>query len=137
MQALDRMVRAHTLRNPLSKSPKDSHFPCSHVLSPSPALVSVAAVLVLASACADLTECHHHIYCFIVNTGIVVLSLFGVLGAYKNDGKLLGWFLLLILAFTGFEIGFVIWSARDGSGRTQTWRMGEISSYSLSACNMT
>ena len=65
----------------------------------------------MVMACVNLTECHHgRATCFALNIGILVCSLFGVLGAYRNDARLLGWFLMLIVFFIGFEVGFIIWS---------------------------
>ena len=67
----------------------------------------------MVMACVNLTECHHgRATCFALNIGILVCSLFGVLGAYRNDARLLGWFLMLIVFFIGFEVGFIIWSIR-------------------------
>jgi hypothetical protein len=111
VQVLDRMVCAQTPFLYCSKEHTLMLFICALPCLIIPCYnVSVAAVLVLGSACADLIHCHHSILCFIVNISIVLLSVFGVVGAYRNDGKLLGWFLFLILAFIGFEIGFLIWS---------------------------
>jgi len=58
-------------------------------------IVWIAALIVMIFACIDLSDCHGRGYCFFVNVGILVLSLFGVMGAWRNDAKLLGWFLLL------------------------------------------
>jgi len=87
-------------------------------------IVWFAALVVMVFACVDLTDCHGRGYCFFMNIAILILSLFGVLGAYRNDGKLLGWFLLLVVAFIGFEVGFVIWAFVKNKGvRTVLWNL--------------
>ena len=74
-------------------------------------MIRFAAFVVMVMACVNLTECHHgRATCFALNIGILICSLFGVLGAYRNDARLLGWFLMLIVFFIGFEVGFIIWS---------------------------
>jgi hypothetical protein len=67
-------------------------------------IVWFAALVIVIFASVDLSECHGRVYCFVLNIAILVIALFGVVGAWRNDKSLLGWFLLLIFCMIGMEV---------------------------------
>jgi len=95
-------------------------------------VVLFSALCVLVFACVDISECNHRAFCFILNVAIILCSIFGLVGAWRMDGKMLSWFMLLIVGMICFECGFIIWAFVANYGiRTVLWNMVLIGCLSI------
>lgn len=92
----------------------------NHVLSRS--IVWFAALLIAVFSIVDLSECNGRALCFVLNVAIIVAAVLGVIGAWRNDKGLLGYFILLVFCLIAFEVGWVIWAfAENYRVRTVVW----------------